>query len=285
MSQASKTALIQAGSVALLVLGYFILVGRMVPDFSRGVHVTKMLVGAVAAGAYFYERRREGERRPISERWKKFVGISLAVLSVALYFNAFKLGYEKWYHRHDQYHYYFGSKYFPELGYDRLYRCTVVAEDELGTIRDDKGRSYDLKKEAWHADRKVRDLGNTNLLISASDMLAEPDVCKSHFTPERWDAFKNDVRFFRLESDKNYWQGMQKDHGFNPPPVWTLVGRFFSMLGAASVKFQIFLGALDVVYMLGMLAALGWAFGWRVFAVGAILWGCEGAGDPYYWTN
>src|SRR5262245_43229870 len=240
MSQASKTALIQAGSVALLVLGYFILVGRMVPDFSRGVHVTKMLVGAVAAGAYFYERRREGERRPISERWKKFVGISLAVLSVALYFNAFKLGYEKWYHRHDQYHYYFGSKYFPELGYDRLYRCTLVAEDEIGVARDGNGRTFDLRKEARHADRKVRDLGGTNLLIPASEVLENPGDCKNHFSPEKWEAFKADTIFWRSEADKNYWQGMQKDHGFNPPPVWILIGRFIAGLAPASVRFQIF---------------------------------------------
>jgi hypothetical protein len=285
MTQGSKTGLLEAGAVVAVVVGYFLVVQRIVPDFSRGVHVTKMVVGALAAGAVFYERRREGERRPVAERWKRFVGITLAVLSVALYFNAFKLGYQKWYHRHDQYHYYMGSKYFPELGYDRLYRCTVIAEDELGVVRNEKGQSFDLSKEARHGDRKVRDLGNTNLLIPAADVLADPASCKTHFSPEKWEAFKADTKFFRFEADKNYWHGMQKDHGYNPPPVWTLIGRFFAGLSPASVKFQLFLGSLDVFYMLGMLAGLWWAFGWRVFAVGAILWGCEGAGDPYYWTG
>ena len=41
---------------------------------------------------------------------------------------------------------------------------------------------------------------------------------------------------------------------------------------------------LDVAYIAGMFAALYWAFGWRVCAVGAIFWGCQ-ASAPFYWTG
>jgi hypothetical protein len=41
---------------------------------------------------------------------------------------------------------------------------------------------------------------------------------------------------------------------------------------------------LDIVYFLGMFAAIWWAFGWRVFAVAAIFWGCQ-ASAPFYWTG
>ncbi|MEJ7727632.1 MAG: hypothetical protein WKG00_00280 [Polyangiaceae bacterium] len=280
-----QRALLLGGGLVVLAVGGILLAGAATKDFVQGVHVVKACVGLAAAGFYFYELSRDNQRRPIAERWKKLVMITLGVLSIALYFNAFKLGYEKWYHRHDQYHYYMGAKYFPELGYDWLYRCTVIAEDELGKVTDDKGRVFDLKAEARHGDRKVRDLGATNLLIPAAQVLEEPGICKDHFAPERWEAFKTDVKYFRLEANKEYWHGMQKDHGYNPPPVWTLFGRFWAALSPASVKFQIVLASLDVFFNLGMLAAVAWAFGWRAFAVAAILWGCEGAADPYYWTG
>ena len=46
-------------------------------------------------------------------------GIVLAALLVVI-FNGFNFGYPKYYHRWDQYHYYMGAKYFPELNYDLL---------------------------------------------------------------------------------------------------------------------------------------------------------------------
>src|SRR5262245_18374497 len=40
----------------------------------RVVDVMKAALAAAALGCVFYEIRRIGERRPIAERWKKFVG-------------------------------------------------------------------------------------------------------------------------------------------------------------------------------------------------------------------
>src|SRR5579871_156485 len=77
----------------------------------------KAILALTAAACVYYEMRRVEEKRPIAERWKKFVGISLGIAAVALYFNGAKVGYAKFWHRHDQYHYYFGAKYFRELGY------------------------------------------------------------------------------------------------------------------------------------------------------------------------
>jgi len=47
--------------------------------------------------------------------------IALAIICVFVvlaYFNGFRNGYDKAYHRHELYHYYLGAKYFPEMGYD-----------------------------------------------------------------------------------------------------------------------------------------------------------------------
>jgi hypothetical protein len=42
------------------------------------------------------------------------------------------------------------------------------------------------------------------------------------------------------------------------------------------------LAQLDNVLIAGMFAALWWAFGWRVFAVAAVFWGCNAPGDDYF---
>ncbi|MFO0616443.1 MAG: hypothetical protein U0414_27875 [Polyangiaceae bacterium] len=76
---------------------------------------------------------------------------------------------------------------------------------------------------------------------------------------------------------------MQKDHGYNPPPVWTLMGYFISNLHDASLGFMQFLGLIDELFIVGMFAGIWWAFGWRVFSVSAILWGCQ-ATAPNFWT-
>ncbi len=261
---------------------------KAVDDHAMSVDIMKGAIALGAAACLFYEKHRVILKRPISERWKKYVGITLGVAGIVAYFNGFYSGYPKYYHRWDQFHYYMGAKYFKELGYDGLYKCSLIAQDELGTIQytdPDNGRSYkvDLSKEARHPDKKIRNLGGDNLLLPASEFLEHPEVCKASFPADRWEKFKEDVKFFRIVSDKGYWEDMQKDHGYNPPPVWTVMGRFFAELHPASMRYCQFLAMLDVGYIVGMFVALYWAFGWRVFAIGAVFWGCQ-ASAPAYWT-
>ena len=45
-----------------------------------------------------------------------------------------------------------------------------------------------------------------------------------------WKMFKEDVKFFRIVFGKGYWEDMQKDHGYNPPPVWTIAGHYLAEL-------------------------------------------------------
>ncbi|APR78175.1 Hypothetical protein A7982_03522 [Minicystis rosea] len=262
--------------------------------------ITKVLIAVAAAGAVFYEQHRAAQRRPIAERWKRFVGIALGLVAIVTYFDGFKPGYPKFYHRHEHFHYYLGSKYFHELGYDDLYKCTVIAEDEIGTVtfqdEDHVGtgrHKLDLSKEVRHPDWKIRNLGGDNLLMTVTEVLDHPEVCKSHFSPERWEAFKADVLYFRLAADKKYWEGFQHDHGYNPPPVWTMEGwavaslfpanRLFDLPIIGKVSWPQCLASIDIILLGAMFAALFWAFGWRVFAVAAIFWGTQSAA-PVLWT-
>jgi hypothetical protein len=287
LTDRTRVAFRYAAAIATVVI-LFVGLQRFVPDYARAVDWAKAVIAITAAACVFYEAYRVGQHRPVSERWKKFVGVTLGVAAIVAYFNAFKFGYPAYYHRHDIYHYYMGAKYFPEMGYKGLYKCGVIAQDELGVVTHklDDGRQLrvDMKAEVRHPDKKVRNLGGDNLLMPVKEILEHPEQCRDLFTPERWEKYKQDVKFFRIVSDKGYWESMQQDHGFNPPPVWTIMGRFFGELHPATVLYMQFLSSLDVFYLLGMFGVLWWAFGWRVCAVGAIFWGCQSSA-PFYWTG
>ncbi len=275
-------------TVAAVAVGTIYWVGMLAPNVDVAINVLKALIALTATGCVFYEMDRIRRRRPLAERWKRFVGITLGVAAIIVYFNGFRGIYVKLWHRHDQYHYYFGAKYFRELGYDGLYKCTVVAEDEIGKVTqtlDGRKVTLDLRAEARAADRKIRDLSGDNLLVPATYAVDHPAECKERFSENRWTQFKRDIEFFRFScsSEKDYWHGMQKDHGYNPPPVWTATGYLVASLHDATTGFMQVLAAIDEVYLLGMFVGIFWAFGWRVFAVAAILWGCQ-ASAANSWT-
>src|SRR6185503_21170371 len=98
-------------------------------------------------------------------------------------------------HNYEFFHYFVGSKYFPELGYTRLYECANVAEAEQGFRR-----RVEL--------RKTRDL-TKNELVLAKYVLEDPERFKKGFvrpfTPERWAAFKKDIAFFRDRAGPATW--------------------------------------------------------------------------------
>ena len=120
-------------------------------------------------------------------------------------------------HYWDTFHYYIGGKYFSENEYHLLYHCSAIAEA-------DDGRATEFK------DRQIRDLRN-NALGPAGPVLDAPQECRAKFTPERWAAFRQDLRLFRSFMGKEWWGKMFKDHGFNATPVWTLVGRTLTDVG------------------------------------------------------
>jgi hypothetical protein len=298
LDDASRTNFRYA-AIILSVALFFYGLQRVGLPYDRRIDITKAMLAITAACCVFYEQHRIGMRRPIAERWKRFAGITLGLASIIAYFNGLDPGYPKWYHRHDQYHYYMGAKYFPEMGYDGLYRCAVIAEDELGVVKNTDPLLgtvgvYDMKKEVRAADMKIRNLGGDNLLVPVTEFLDHPEICKATFSPERWNQYKQDVRFFRIASDKGYWDNIHHDHGFNPPPAWIILGRFFAELAPAGsvhlkwisegVLYVQMIAALDIIYMLGMFAGLYWAFGWRIFAVSAIFFGCQSSA-PYFWTG
>jgi hypothetical protein len=175
-------------------------------------------------------------------------------------------------HHYEHYHYFIGAKYFPELGYTRLYDCSAVAEAE--------DTSYGRV-----AGRKLRNL-TTNELEPSAAALDDPERCKSHFTPERWLAFKDDVRFFRLKlAAISDWDHAQTDHGFNATPWWTVFGHLFARLaGPASDDTVLGLALLDPLLLVLMWGCAVWAFGWRSAALALVFWGTNHPAR-YFWNG
>ncbi len=239
--------------------------------FLNGVRVTLTTVGACLL---MYEARANKLGQYISPKLKRNLAILFTVLGFGVYFDYFNPNtrYSEYYHRHEFYHYYLGSKFGAEVGYKRLYECTAIAEIELG-------RGANVRK------RDIRDL-RVNLIkpIVDTEVVKDPKHCTDHFTKERWEAFKKDVDWFYKSAAGSYWENMIKDHGYNPPPVWTMTGKFFANMGVADDGFFKWLASIDILLHIGAITMLVWAFGWRTTAIGVVFWGCNKAAD-FYWTG
>ncbi len=185
------------------------------PIASIDDHAVSWIKAGLALGAAFlsvYEAALLA-RMPSPRRWSKGIALALAAMSIGAYFRFGDPGASRFYHGHELFHYYLGPKYGRELGYERIYKCVAVAQAESGQVNEVLAR-------------KMMDL-TTDLLVPAKTALEHPEECRDRFTPERWESFKSDVLTFRRSSNLAYWNGMQTDHGYNPPPVWTMMGYFW----------------------------------------------------------
>jgi len=225
------------------------------------VKLVLALVAATMVGAEVLGRRRE-------RRTERVLAVC-AVLATAAYF-APAIARGGLVHRWEMFHYYLGSKYQPELGYERLYAC--VTEVDMGDgIRNARTR-------------RVRDL-RTDVLVTGGQAVERAGSCEAALGGERFAAFQADVRTFRhVVGSRARWEPMFEDHGYNPPPLWTLVGRTLASLHAATLGYLTLLASLDVVLMAGTIALLAWGFGRRVALLGAIFWGTQAPAD-FSWVG
>lgn len=144
-------------------------------------------------------------------------------------------------HYWDAFHYFVGAKYLPELGYSRLYDATFVAGRELG---------------AFESITAVRDLKTYTLReVGAID----PGAVRSHFSQERWRAFRRDLAFFGPHIAQ--WDGLLVDHGYNdPPPRAFLLHLLLRRLPANTVTLTL-LTSLDYLVIIAAFYCVRRAFG------------------------
>lgn len=197
--------------------------------------------------------------------------VLVGVLSFFAYFNFGKFHFGNYIHFWDTYHYYVGTKYFKELSYDRLYECASVADSEEPSLR----RRVEL--------RKIMNL-RTNVLGGTTEILAHPENCKGHFTPERWAKFKKDIEFFRVRQGVKRWEEAQTDHGYNATPVWNILGTTLANMAPASINQMWALTLIDPLFIFGMAGMIWWAFGWRTLCVALAVFATNFP-SRFYWTG
>ena len=213
-------------------------------------------------------RRDKESRRRRRLRDALLLGLGLAAVFGWWNFSAFH--HPGFGHPSETYHYYIGSKYFPELGYQRLYLCTAVADVEAGLRAQVEGRL-------------LRDLESNELTPSAA-AIEHPETCTVHFSQERWAAFQRDISWFRNHVPPRRWQALQTDHGYNATPVWTALGGWLANHVPATDSGILALRLIDPLLLAGMWGAVTLAFGWRAACVAALYWGTNYPAQ-YGWTG
>jgi len=259
------------------IVSFFRVDGRTwIKDDSTASTVTLTLsLGAfavIAWGYYLAAQKRPRDFQLLRDRILVAIGISAGLG----YANFGHLHFDNFIHTWDTYHYYIGAKYFPEVGYDRMYECAITADSE----------DFDPARLAKMRDQRIVTNLRTNIMEKVGEtILLRPEYCKQHFTPERWLEFKKDIAFFRSRVNSQRWEEIHHDHGYNASPVWTLFGNLITNTGTATLDQVTFVDLFDPLYLALMAAMLWWAFGPRVFAVAMLMIGCNWASRFFYWTG
>ncbi|HOK09233.1 MAG TPA: hypothetical protein PLT82_07775 [Candidatus Hydrogenedens sp.] len=175
-----------------------------------------------------------------------------AFLAVGNYIDSFgQWRYGTFFNAYEFYHYYMGSKYAKEIGYTRLYAASLIADDETD-------RKYS------NSDNTIRNLAN-GMYISVDEVLKNRDQYKSRFSPERWEEWLKDIRFFKRELTTSRWNNVLRDKGYNATPVWSmLVGGFLSNpISTENRNHMLMLASLDLVLIGITTLIVLYAFGLR----------------------
>lgn len=157
----------------------------------------------------------------------------------------------------DTAYYYTNSKYLGELGYDGLYAGALLCDDERGAPRTRQITT-------------IRDLRDDEL-VSREVGLEHGREVKALFTPERWAAFCHDMTFFLDRIDRRaLTTNFFVDHGYNPPPTWTIVGGNLSELVRVEDLKRIC--NVDTALVGLMLLVVGWGFGLETMLWGSLFY-------------
>ena len=179
-----------------------------------------------------------------------YVLLVVAVFSVFCYFDFGKYPkHGRFMNPHGWFHYYLGAKYSGETGYYDFYRAVVVANT------DNNGKLINTR---------MRNM-NTYGSESPAMVMRNAEKYRALFTPERWNEFRKDVRYFQSIFIPRRWPGVVNDNGYNATPAWNMVGGILTNLIPTSSRVgMLFLLSLDMLLVLSMLYLVGLASGWRV---------------------
>lgn len=173
------------------------------------------------------------------------------------------------FHFHEFFHYYLGAKYFSRLGYEGLYDCTALADQQNAAELGQKGHAGD-----W-----VRDLDD---VLRDKPLAAALEHCQTNYVdkmpPEKWAAFRADLRELQRLVPDDWWSDVVYDAGFNPPPSWVLLGGAIANVIPISVggtPTYLIATSLDMVLVLTCFVVLRRCFGTAAAATAAVYFGAS----------
>jgi hypothetical protein len=240
------------------------------PTGTREVSLVRGVLAAVAAVAVAREALGGG-------RWqveRRITGAVLGLCGLGAFAAFYNLGQPQFndagrrtstfVHYYDLRQYYTTAKYFREVGYGGMFAADVAAY-----IEDTPGAS--VERMGNQMMRNLTTLRNSTVLREKEAITS----AKTHFTPERWEAYKRDARALREAMGTNEYMAMMRDHGANATPVWmALAHLLFSAVPPTHAGLS-FTALFDLVLLAGMFIAIGRVFGSRTMWVCMVIFGAN----------
>jgi hypothetical protein len=211
----------------------------------------------------------------LSKRWAPHRKVSMATLvfcAVTAFGTYYHFGMPQFFdqakgrrtlvHTWDMRHYYPVAKYFRELRFDGLYLASLAAyiDNTPGFTREQLSKVH------------LRDLRDAEMKTGL-DVVDELPKIRARFTPERWEEFKRDMKYFSdTMGGADYLSSMQ-DHGGNATPVWILPAYFIFKGMPASELVISLAGLIDPVLVLLLFLMLWRTYGLRAMLYVVVIWG------------
>lgn len=243
---------------------------RAWPVDQRQVSLVRAACAAIAAAAVLRETFGPPRFRPQRAIIAACLGLS-GVLAVLAFYN---LGQPQFWdsehqsptpvHLLDLRQYYATVKYFDELGYRGMYDADVAAY-----VEDTPGATLDNMR-----DTPMRDL-ETHRMSSVAEQRAKIEAVRQRFTPERWQEYKRDARYFREMMGRGDYLHYMFDFGGNATPVWISIAHFLFSTFSANTTAFLLTGLLDPLLFLVTFAAIWRCFGYRTMAVVMVVFGAN----------
>ena len=225
--------------------------GPLLTSSSTILWLKVMITAASLVLLYFrYKNRNTSEVSPGVHPLRAKVVVVLAVLfSFAVFHNLGEPRSGAFVHYGEMFHYYLGSKYFKELGYSELYNAVIVADAE----QDNALANLPFYTDLTNYQNAPRETA-----------LEHAGVVKAAFSEERWDAFKDDVSFFKKATGRALILFLM-DHGYNASPVATSVHSILTNIVPVTQLWL--LAMLDVLLMATMIVLVFRTFGLEMGAL------------------
>ncbi len=218
----------------------------------------QMLIAAAmgVAGLLSLARRGRPRAAPGSDL-RRLATALLGLVALACTANYFLLGshptqfVKAW----DVQHTWFGSKYAAELGYFRIYECTLV---------------FDAQHRGGYRDvRVISDLRSPLGRIPARAAANRSD-CQARFSPQRRTEFLRDLELFQRLPERPESAAWFSDNGYNQSPFFTALTSPLFQRAAPGYGLLRGLALVDVALELLPFALLWRAFGARTTLLAAI---------------